>query len=118
LIGGEGLSSRGHTGQGGEREEVATGGFQRTKTRGKSRVIQSLSYGLSVHIHGSQRRQVWISMGQRRERSHGHLWAREGKVMDALGNMLVQGRTEAQEFPGLSAVYNSLSGPLSLLREP
>jgi hypothetical protein len=70
-----------------------------------------------THPCGSQRRQSWISMGQRRE-SHGHPWAREGKVMDALGNMLVQGRTEAHEFPGLSAVYNSLSGPLSLLREP
>jgi hypothetical protein len=58
-----------------------------------------------------------ISMGKRRER-HRHPWAREGKVMDALGNMLVQGHTKAQEFLGLSVVYNSLSRPLSLLPEP
>jgi hypothetical protein len=40
LIGGEGLSSRGHTGQGGEREEAVAGGFQRTEDQRKSRVIQ------------------------------------------------------------------------------
>jgi hypothetical protein len=38
--------------------------------------------------------------------------------VDALGNMLVQGHVEAQEFLGLYAVYNSLSGPLFLLQEP
>jgi hypothetical protein len=43
LIGGEGLSSRGHTSQVGERVEAIIGGFQRTETRGKSRVVWSLS---------------------------------------------------------------------------
>jgi hypothetical protein len=60
---------------------------------------------------------VQISVGQRRER-HGHSSAREGKVTDVLGNVLVQGRTEAQEFPGFSAVYNSLGEPFSLSWEP
>jgi hypothetical protein len=55
-------------------------------------------------------------MGLRME-IHRHPWAREGKVMDAMGNMLVQGHIEAQEFLGFFAVHNSLSGPLSLLRE-
>jgi len=53
LIGGEGLSSRGHTGQEGEREEATIGGFQRIKSTGKSRVIRILSYGLSIHFHRS-----------------------------------------------------------------
>jgi hypothetical protein len=32
LIGGEGIPSRGHTDQEGEREEAVASGFQRTKT--------------------------------------------------------------------------------------
>jgi hypothetical protein len=47
-----------------------------------------------------------------------HPQASEGKVTYALGNVLVQGRTKAHEFLGLSAVYNPLSGPLYLLQEP
>jgi hypothetical protein len=116
LIGGEGISSRGHTVQGGEREKAAMW-VSEDKSHRKRRVIQSFSYNISIHICGSQWRQSQIFMGQRRE-SHGCPDVREGKVMDVLGNMLVQGRTEAHESLGLFAVYNSLSGPLSLLREP
>jgi hypothetical protein len=38
--------------------------------------------------------------------------------MYASGNVLVHGCTTTQEFLGLSVVYNSLSGPFSLLRSP
>jgi hypothetical protein len=117
LIGGEGLSSRGHTGQGGEREEVATGGFQRTEPEGRAESYKLVIQGFP-----------YTSMGLSLD-SHGYPWVREGKVMDVHGSekgksqmhwetCVVQGRTTTQEFPGLSAVYNSLSGPFSLLREP
>jgi hypothetical protein len=56
-------------------------------------------------------------MGHRRE-SHGCPWVTEGKVMDFSQKHARIGRTTTHEFPGLSAVYNSLSGPFSLLREP
>jgi hypothetical protein len=49
---------------------------------------------------------------------HECLWAREGKVTNVLGNTLVQGRTKAQNSLGLYAVYNSLSGPFSMLWDP
>jgi hypothetical protein len=54
LIGGEAHSSRGNIGQGGEREEVAIGGFQRTKIKGKRhKDIRSFPYGIYVHIRRS-----------------------------------------------------------------
>jgi hypothetical protein len=59
-IGGEGLPSRGHEYQGGERVEAATGGFQSTEDTQKSRIIQSLSYMFSIQICSSQCRQSGI----------------------------------------------------------
>jgi hypothetical protein len=79
----------------------------------------------------------YISMGQILD-SHGYLQVIEGKVMDVrgskkgkswmfvgqrrescscIGKCASTGRTIAHVFPGFSAVYNSLSGPLSLLRK-
>jgi hypothetical protein len=89
-------------------------GFKGQKPQ-ESRVIQSfvvrvfhtytrVTVETVTYIHGSGK--SWMSTGQ------------EGKVMYASGNMLVQGSYNNTEFPGLSAVYNSLSGPFSLLREP
>jgi hypothetical protein len=49
---------------------------------------------------------------------HRCTWDRERKVADALGNVLIQGRTTTKNFPGFCAMYNSLNGPLSLLWEP
>jgi hypothetical protein len=73
LIGGERVLSRGHTGQGGEREEVAIGGFQRTKTR-EEKIRTEL-------VVRSFRTYLWGLIGD----SHGYMWIREGKVTDVRG---------------------------------
>jgi hypothetical protein len=59
-IGGEGLPSRGPTGQAGERAKATTGGFQRTEATWKNQIVHSLSYGFSLRIHDSQCRQSHI----------------------------------------------------------
>jgi hypothetical protein len=62
LIGGEGLSSRGHTGQGGERAEATIGEFQRTKTKGKEELYETCHIGFS-----------YICVGLRGD-IHGYPW--------------------------------------------
>jgi hypothetical protein len=94
LIGGEGLSSIGNTGQGGEREEVAIGGFQRKKSTRKSRVIQNLLYDFSC-----------ISMGHNRY-SHGYPWVIEGKVMDFHGSH--KGKLHISQEMCQSRSYNNI----------
>jgi hypothetical protein len=81
-IGEEGPSSRDHTGQGEERTEAYTGGFQQKEATGECWSIQSFPYKFSIHIRGSQRRQSRTSMGHSGE-SHRYPWVTEETVTDA-----------------------------------
>jgi hypothetical protein len=59
-IGGEGFPSRYHIGQGEERAEVATCGFQLIEARGKSCTIHKFPYNISIPVHGLHWRKVCI----------------------------------------------------------
>jgi hypothetical protein len=53
LIGGEGIPSRDHIGQGEERENETTCGFKLAESGGKCSTIQKL-YNIYIHVCGCQ----------------------------------------------------------------
>ena len=107
-LGGEGLPSRDHACQAEEREraEATTGGFERKKPEWSAKSYESFGTSFSY---------VCVSLSGDSRISTRFCWR---IVAYTLGNVPVQGRTTTHALPSLCAMYISLSGPFSLLREP